>query len=431
MEEMPAILQASAGILVFIALCWLISEDRSKFSWRLPAVGLLLQILFALAVFNIPFIQSALEGVNRGVEAVVRATESGTAFIFGYLGAQPGTVQYPFTVDDPGATMILAFRVLPLILTITVLSAILWHYRILPVVINGFAKLLRNSFGVSGAVGFSTAANIFVGMVEAPALVRPVLATMTRSELFIVMSAGMATVAGTVLVFYATVLQGILPNALGHILTASVMSAPAAIMFALIMVPATTEARVENDESHAAIRGQLEESKYFSLMDAITRGTGDGLRLMVNVGALLLVLVALVALVNALLSLLPQIGGEDVTLQALFAYLFSPLVWLMGVPWSEALDAGGIMGIKFVLNELLAFLALAEMPAAALSEKSTVILSYAICGFANFGSLGIMIGGLTAMCPQRSQEILSLAPKSLISGLLATCCTGAIAGILY
>ncbi len=415
------VIQALFGIAVFVAIAIVLSEKRTLPSWRLLVAGLGLQFLFAFAVFNFSFLQQVLSLINNGVNAVVKATESGTLFIFGYLGGDPLNVDYPFAIDEPGATLILAFRILPLILMFTVLSAILWHYRILPFIIKGFSLILRKSLKVSGAVGLSSAANIFIGMVESPALIRPYIAVLTRSELFVVMSCGMATIAGSVMVFYSIILQGTLDDPLGHIITASVISAPAAIMIALIMVP----------ESGVAASEEVELGvEYQSLMDAITKGTYDGVRLMVSVGAMLLVLVALVALLNSLFSLIPFPGDDPLTLQRLFGYVFAPLTWLMGIPWSEAQLAGALMGTKTALNELLAFLALAELPPGSLSEKSTVILTYALCGFANFGSLGIMIAGLTGMCPERATEIVELAPRSLISGTLATCMTGAIAGLL-
>ncbi|MBT7227521.1 MAG: nucleoside:proton symporter [Gammaproteobacteria bacterium] len=413
--------QALFGISVFIGIAIALSEQRTVPGWRLLVAGLGLQFLVAFAVFNLSFLQQVLGGINSGVNAVVSATESGTLFIFGYLGGDPLNVDYPFAVSEPGATLILAFRILPLILMFTVLSAILWHYRVLPVIIKGFSLVLRKSMKVGGAVGLSSAANIFVGMVESPALIRPYIAVLTRSELFMVMSCGMATIAGSVMVFYSIILQGTLADPLGHIITASVISAPAAIMLALIMVPETDAASKEEVELGV---------EYTSLMDAITKGTYDGVRLMVSVGAMILVLVALVALVNSVFSLIPFPGDDPLTLQRLFGYGFAPLTWLMGIPWSEAQAAGSLMGIKTALNELLALLALAELPQGSLSEKSTVIITYALCGFANFGSLGIMIAGLSGMCPQRGAEIVELAPKSLISGTLATCMTGAIAGLL-
>jgi CNT family concentrative nucleoside transporter len=419
--ELLTSVQALFGIAVFIGIAIVLSERRTIPGWRLLVAGLGLQFLFAFAVFNLSFLQQVLGLINSGVNAVVSATESGTLFIFGYLGGDPLNVDYPFAVSEPGATLILAFRILPLILVFTVLSAILWHYRVLPVIIKGFSLVLRKSMKVGGAVGLSSAANIFIGMVESPALIRPYIAVLTRSELFVVMSCGMATIAGSVMVFYSIILQGTLADPLGHIITASVISAPAAIMLALIMVPETDAASKEEVELGV---------EYTSLMDAITKGTYDGVRLMVSVGAMILVLVALVALVNSVFSLVPFPGDDPLTLQRLFGYGFAPLTWLMGIPWSEAQAAGSLMGIKTALNELLAFLALAELPAGSLSEKSTVIITYALCGFANFGSLGIMIAGLSGMCPQRGAEIVELAPKSLISGTLATCMTGAIAGLL-
>ena len=413
--------QALFGIGAFVVIAIVFSEPRTLPGWRLLVAGLGLQFLFAFAVFNLNFLQQILSLINSGVNAVVKATESGTLFVFGYLGGDPLNVDYPFSISEPGATLILAFRILPLILMFTVLSAILWHYRVLPTVIKGFSLVLRKSLKVSGAVGFSSAANIFIGMVESPALIRPYISVLTRSELFVVMSCGMATIAGSVMVFYSIILQGTLDDPLGHIITASVISAPAAIMIALIMVP----------EQAATVSEEVELSvEYTSLMDAITKGAYDGVRLMVSVGAMLLVLVALVALLNSFFSLVPFPGEDPLTLQRLFGYMFAPLTWLMGIPWSEAQLAGALMGTKTVLNELLAFLALAELPGGSLSEKSTVIMTYALCGFANFGSLGIMIAGLTGMCPGRAIEIVELAPKSLISGTLATCMTGAIAGLL-
>jgi len=418
---MPQI-QAVFGLIVFITIAIALSEQRRVPDWRLLVAGLGLQFVFALLVFQIDFIQQILYGINQAVAAIVDATEAGTLFVFGYLGGDPANVAYPFPVENPGATVILAFRVLPLIMIFTVLSAILWYYRILPLIVQGFSLVLRRSLGVSGAAGLGAAANIFLGMVESPTLIRPYIRGLTRSELFLLMSVGMATVAGSVMVLYSVILQDVIDNALGHIITASVISAPAAIMLAVIMVPDNKEVQKSDAVTIS--------SHYHSLMDAITRGTSDGLRLMINVAAMLVVLVALVALANNLLSLFPAVGGLPVTLQRIFSLLFAPLVWLMGIPWQEAFVAGNLMGTKTVLNELLAFLDLAALPSGSLSERSTLIMTYAICGFANFGSLGIMIAGLSGMCPERTQEIVILAPRSLISGTLATCMTGSIAGLL-
>lgn len=417
-------LQPAFGLLVMVALAWAFSESKRQLDWKIVVTGLVLQILIAYLMLNITLIQDGLAYLNQGVNAIVKAVEAGTGFVFGYLGTGPENTTYPFTIaiDSSGATFIVAFRVLPLILFFTVFSALLWHFRILPWIVHGFSLALRRTMGIGGAVGVSTAANIFIGMVESPLLIRPYLSRLSRSELFMVMSCGMATVAGTVMVLYAVILQDIIDNPLGHILTASVISAPAALMVARIMVPGQ-EVTEEGGELASG-------SQYQSVMDAITLGTADGTRLMVNVGAMLIVLISLVALVNAVLSLFPAINGADLKLETLMGYLFAPVVWLMGIPWRECFTAGSLMGSKTVLNELLAFIQLANLPAGELSQHSRVIMTYGICGFANFGSLGIMLGGLGAMCPERRQEITALAPKTLISGTIATCMTGAVAGML-
>ncbi len=416
---MAATLQAVFGIFVFVAVSWVLSERRDRVTWRVVAAGLGLQLALALILFKIPVLQEALALLNSGVNALASATEAGTSFVFGYLGAAPGDTAYPYAVTDPGSTYVLAFRVLPLILFFTVLSALLWHFRILPWVVRGFAFVLRRTMGVGGAVGVGTAANVFLGMVEAPLLIRPYMAKLSRAELFMLMTCGMATVAGSVMVLYALFLDGYIENPLGHILTASVISAPAALMIAAMLVPG--ERSTEADIADEALR-------YDGVMDAITSATADGIRLMVNVGAMLIVLVALVALVDKALGVLPDIAGAPLALDRIFGWLFAPVVWLMGVPWHECIDAGAVMGTKTVLNELLAYLKLVRYTE--LSEQTRLILTYAVCGFANFGSLGIMIGGLGAMCPERRGEIVRLAPKSLLAGTLATCLTGAIAGLL-
>jgi CNT family concentrative nucleoside transporter len=305
----------------------------------------------------------------------------------------------------------------------SVLTTLLFHWRVLPPIVRGFSWLLQRTLGVGGAVGLSTAANIFVGMVEAPLFVRPYLARLTRSELFIVMTGGMAGIAGTVFVLYATILGPVIPGVAGHIIVASVLGAPAAILISLIMVP-ETPGRKANDE-----RWQPEPVAS-GTMDAISKGTTAGLELLLNIVAMLVVMVALVHLANAALGALPNLAGAPLTLQRVLGYVMAPVCWLLGLPWSEALTAGGLMGIKTILNEFLAYLQLAALPADALSPRSRLIMLYAMCGFANFGSLGIMIAGLTTMAPARRDEIVSLGMKSIVSGTLATCLIGAIVGAI-
>jgi len=342
--------------------------------------GIALQIVLALILLKLAWARDLFLALNRVVVTIQDATTTGTSFVFGFVGG--GVV--PFETTNPGATFVLAFQALPLVLVVSALSALLYHWRVLPLVVQGFAWALRRTMGVGGAVGCSTAANVFVGMVEAPLFVRPYLAQVSRSELFIIMTGGMATIAGTVMVLYAAFLNGVVDDPIGHLLTASILSAPAAIAIARLMIPA------DGEETGAGI---VPTRLYDSSMDAVTTGTFDGLRLLLNIIALLIVLIALVYLANAVLGLLPEFGDEPVTLQRLLGYLMAPVAWLMGIPWAEAVSAGSLLGIKIVLNELLAYLELAAFAEESFSERSRLIMTYALCGFANFGSLGIMPGG--------------------------------------
>ncbi len=409
--------QSLFGFLTLAALAWAASEERGAVKLRLVAAGLLLQVALAALLLRLPPSKEFFLALNRGILALEQATAAGTSFVFGYLGG--GAL--PFEVSNPAGTFVLAFRALPLVLVMSALSALLFHWRVLPLLVRGFSRTLERSLGVGGAVGLSAAANVFVGMVEAPLLVRPYLRQMGRGELFAVMTCGMATIAGTVLALYASILKDAIPDVVGHILTASLISAPAAITVAHLMVPEGGE------PTHGELR---EASSYGSSMDAVTRGTADGVGLLLNIVAMLVVLVALVSMVNQALGLLPDLGGAPLSLQRILGVAMAPVTWLMGVPWAEAQTAGTLMGTKTILNELLAYLDLAALPPDALSPRSRLILTYALCGFANFGSLGIMIGGLGAMVPERRAEIVSLGLKSIVSGTLATCMTGAVVGML-
>lgn len=412
-------LQSAFGLLVFIGLAFLLSEDRRRFPWRLTISAVLLQILLAAALLKLPPFKQFFLALNDLLLAVERATQVGTAFVFGYLGGAPA----PFTeIKDGGASsFVLAFRALPLVLVVSALSSLLFYWRVLPWVVKGVSFLLRKTLGLGGAVGLSAAADIFVGMVEAPLFIRPYLRHMSRGEIFSVMSCGMATISGTVMVLYASFLSRAVPDAMGHILTASLVSVPAAILVAAIMVP--TDDRATEGELAAGSAAR-------SAIDAVTQGTLAGVELLVNIIAMLVVFVALVSLANMLLALLPEVGGQALTLQRGLGWLMAPVVWLMGIPWQEAGAAGALMGTKTVLNELIAYLDLARLPAEALSERSRLVMTYALCGFANLGSLGILLGGLGTMVPERRDEVVSLGAKSIVSGTLATLMTGAVVGML-
>ncbi|EXJ14665.1 NupC/NupG family nucleoside CNT transporter [Imhoffiella purpurea] len=415
---MTSILQAALGLTLLTFLAWSLSENRMGVKPRLILTGLGLQFALALAFLKIPFAKELFLGLNQIVIAVQQATQSGTQLVFGYLGGGPA----PFTPEFPQNSFVLAFQALPLILVISALSALLFHWGIMPKLVRAFAWILRRIMGTGGPLGLGAAANVFVGMTEAPLLIRPYLSGMSRSALFGLMTCGMATIAGTMMMLYAGIVGPVIPDAMGHILIASIVSTPAALMIAGIMIPETGETA---DETPPSIPNQDLGS-----MDAITRGTLDAIPLWLNIIAMLIVMIALVSLVNQMLAWLPEISGEPISAQRILGWIMAPIVWLIGIPWSEAPTAGSLMGIKTILNELVAYLQLAQLPADALSERSRLIMTYAMCGFANLGSLGIMIGGLGAMAPERRGEIVAMGMKSIVAGTLATLMTGAVVGML-
>ena len=410
-------LQSAFGLVVLVAIAWALSENRrGALSFRLIAAALGLQIGLALLLLEVPVAREALYSLNVVVDVLSRATRTGSSFVFGYIGGG----EPPFDVVRQQNLGSLAFQALPLLLLMSALSALLWHWGVLQVIVRGIAFALEKALGIGGAVGLGSAANVFLGMIEAPLLIRPYLAKMTRAELFMLFTVGLATVAGTVMVLYATVLGPAVPGALGHILVASFISLPAAILIAHLMIPGKN---VTQAEAHLAV-------EYSSSMDAIAKGTEDGLRLYLGVVAMLLVMVALVALANIMISALPEIDGAPLTVERIFGWLFFPLVWLYGIPAAEAADAGALLGTKTILNEFIAYLNLAALPEGTLSERSRLIMVYALCGFANLGSVGIMIAGVSAMIPERRHEVVELSLKSLISGTLASGMTGAVVGML-
>lgn len=405
-------MRAILGILLLLLVAWAVGERR-HIPWRTVAAGLAMQLLLALLLLRFPPASAALLLLNRAALALQEATDRGSAFVFGYLGG----AALPFAETSPGGSFILAFKVLPLVLVISALSSLLYYWGVLQAVTGAFAWLLRRSMGLSGALALGAAVHIYVGMIEAPLLIRPYLARMQRGELFAVMSCGMAGVAGTVMVVYATMLGPIIPDALGNILIASVISTPAALAVAALMVPfgpGPDRAEISAGERPAGA------------FDALVKGTRDGVGPLVGIVTVLLVTVALVALVNMALTLLP--GG--ITLQGLFALPFRPVMWLIGVPWEESEQAAALMGTKTALNEFVAYVDLAHLPEDALGPRARLIVTYALCGFANFGSLGILAGGLGAMVPERRREIAQLGWRSILSGTIATCISGAVAGLL-
>jgi CNT family concentrative nucleoside transporter len=411
-------LQSALGVVALIAFAWAISENRRAVSPQRVAVGLLITLVLAALFLKVPPITAAIGSANHMIDAIAEASRAGTSFVFGYLGGGP----LPFELKSPGNEFVLAFGALPIVLVMSVLTTLLFYWGILPPIIKGFSFALNRTMGVGGAVGLSTAANIFVGHVEAPLFIKPYLAKLSRSELFVVMTGGMAGIAGTVLVLYAQFLRDAVPDAAGHLIIASVLGAPVAVMIGQIMVPDEADTRTDSLD--------VTEKVAESTVDAIATGATAGLALLLNMIAMLIVFVALVHLVNAMLGVLPALGGEPITLQRMLGLVMAPVCWLIGIPWAQAPAAGALMGIKTVLNELIAYLELSKLPPGTLDPRSRLIMLYAMCGFANFGSLGIMIGGLTVMAPERRSDIISLGMKSIVSGTVSTLLMGAIVGLM-
>ena len=408
-------MQAIAGFVLLLALAWALSEDRSRIPWRTVIGGIVLQVLLALMLTRVEFAREAVLLVNRGADALQRATDQGTAFLFGYLGG--GAL--PFVETQPGGAFILAFKILPLVLVISAISAVLFYWGVLQAVTGAFAALLRRSLGIDGPLALAAAVHIFVGMIEAPLLVRPYLLAMQRGEMFAMMTCGMAGVAGTVMVIYGALLSPVLPNALGTIIVASVVSTPAALAVAGLMVPFAPPVRGQT-------AAMAQDEPAVSSLDALVRGTAAGVGPLVGITTSLLVTVSLVALVNMAIDLLP--GGW--TLQSLLAAPLRPVVWLIGIPWAQTDAAALLLGTKTILNEFVAYLSLAGAGGAPLDARSKLIMTYALCGFANLGSLGILVGGLAAMVPERRAEVTQLGVRSIVSGTIATCLSGALAGLI-
>ena len=415
---MLEIAQGLFGIICLLALAFSLSEDKKAVAWRVVLISLAMQFCLAAVLLWMPGSQKIFVILNSMVMALENATRAGTSFVFGYLGGDT----IPFEATGEGSTYILAFRGLPLVLVISAISSLLFYWNILPRVVQGFAWMLRRVLGISGSEGLGVAANVFLGMVEAPLVIKRYIPSLHRGEIFTLMASGMATIAGTVMVLYAGLLRPVLPDAMGHLLIASILSAPAAVAIARIMVPVPSSQLTSADS--------LIPSDAAGSMEAITNGTLEGVKLLINIIAMLIVLVALVALLNQLLAALPAVAGDPLTLQRIFGWCLAPVVWLMGVPWGESLQAGSLLGIKTVLNEFIAYRELAEQ-GQMLSERSRLIMTYALCGFANPGSLGIILGGLGGLAPERRAEIVSLGLRSIVAGTLATCMTGTIVGLCY
>jgi len=411
------VLHSAFGLLCLVCFAWLMSENRRLVPWRMIAAGLGLQFAIAGLVLKVPSFKAVFMGLNTLVQAVETATRAGTAFVFGFVGGAPA----PYVVTTPANSFSMAFQALPLVIVIGALASLLFYWGILQRVVRLFSLLLQKTMGIGGVLGVGAAGTIFLGMIESPLLIRPYLARMTRSELFGLMATGMSCIAGTMLMLYASLLGAVIPDALGHILIASIIHAPAALLVASLMVPET---------GHPTLGHEMPKSASTGSVDALCRGTWEGLTLFLNIVAMLIVFVAVVKLANLGLAVLPEVAGAPMTLERGLGAVLAPVAWLIGIPWAEAHAAGALIGTKIILNELLAFIDLAALPPETFSATTRLILAYAMCSFANFGSLGILIAGMGTLCPERRSEITGLGMRSLVAGVIASLMTGAVVGVI-
>ena len=413
-------LQPVIGFFVLLLLGAILSTNIKKIKIRYLINAIVIQFALAFLLLKWTVITDFFEILSRGVLALTSATDSGVAFVFGYLAT--GAPGAPFEVINPGGTFIFAFGGLVLVIVVSAFSALLWHWRVIPFIVNGLSYLFKKPLNVGGPVGLSATANVFLGQVEAPLLVRPYLATMTKHELLILMTVGMSTIAGSIMATLNLMLFDVYGASLiGHFLTASIISVPAAIMYANMMIP--SEEKTDFPSDH-------DEKMYRSSIDAITEGTRSGLDIFLNIMALLIVVLSLVALVNMSLAELPHFNGQALSLERMAGWIFAPLAWCMGIPWHESQLAGELLGIKTMTNEFIAYIRLAEIDASLLSERTRLIMLYALCGFANLSSVGILISGMGAMAPDRKDDLIAVSGRALVAAVLASCMTGFIVGIL-
>ena len=413
--------QSLVGVAVVLLICWAVSENRSRFPVKLAVGAILTQAILVLALFGLPPLRDALQGVGIVVDGLASSTQAGVSFVFGFLA---GTPNQPYPLTDGGALFVFAFRVLPVILVVCALAALLWHWKILVWITRLFGVVFERTMGLRGPPALATAATVFMGQVEGPIFIRSYLPSLSRSELFMLIAVGMACVSGSTMVAYATILKDVLPGAAAHVLTASIISAPAGILLARIIVP--RDAVVEQTQTYDPAAAK----RYDSSIDALIKGTNDGLQIVMNVAATLIVFVALVAMVNGMLGVVGPVGGELLSVERALGILFAPLAWAIGVPWKDAPAAGSLLGVKLVLTEFTAFIRMGAIPIDAMDPRTRVLMTYALCGFANIASVGINLAGFSVLVPERRVEIVGMVWKAMMAGFLATCLTASIVGLL-
>lgn len=412
-------LQGLTGIAAIVLLAWALSENRTaRPSWRWVAGALAIQLAVALIVTRVPFVWTLVSYANEAVSAIERATLVGSRYMFGYTGGAP----IPFLLK-PGAEppVIVAFQILPLIIVFSAISALLWHWGILRLIVRGLSWVLQRTLGVSGVVGLAGGATVFLGVVESPLVLRAWFGRMSRSELFMIMVLIMSTISGAILILYATTLSKTVPNAVGHMIVASLISLPAAVLVARLMVPG---GETKDNETAAT------DLRYESSMDAVIRGTMEGVTLVLAVIGIIITVFALVNIADQILAALPYVDGTAITLRRIFGWLLAPAMWAIGIPWDQAISAGSLMGTKAVLNEYVAYLDLAAMPPGTLDGRSLLIVTYALCGVANLASVGLIISTIATLAPERRSDVAGLGMKSWLAGNMVSLMTGAIIGLV-
>lgn len=403
-----------AGFIGLILLAIPFSNNYKIINLRYIFYGIISQLILAAILLKVPFIIAFFELLGSGVTILQNATVEGASFVFGYPPSDNESV-YRSLLET------FAFGVLPYIIVMSCVSAILWYWGVLPLIVNLISKACQKLFNIGGPVGLGAAANVFIGQVEAPLLIKPYVSRLSNKELLILMTAGMATVAGSVMVALISILevQFASVNLIQHFLTASVLSVPAAIMYANIMIP-SNEITDSSESSNTKV--------YNSAMDAITTGTSQGSNIAVSVAGILIAVIALVYIANAFLFLLGGYFGINLSIEMILGYLFAPITWLMGIPWDEAVIAGELLGLKTTLNEFVAYPALASLEEGVMSDRSKLITFYGLCGFANFSSVGILVSGIGAMAPERKDDLINVSFKALVGATLASCMTGLVVG---
>ena len=408
--------RALLGVVAFLGIGWLLSENKRALPLRPVLVGLACQITLALLLTKVPAITAGFAAATHAVDALQAASRAGSSFMFGYLGGG----RAPFSMADPSAAFIFAFQALPAILLVGALSALLWHWKVLIIIVRAAAWAFGKLFGVSGPVGVSTSACVFLGMVEAPLLIKPFLPRLTRAEIFIIMVDGLSVIGGSMMIVLGSLIAAKVPNAFSHLLIASLISTPMAIGMARLIIPG------EESAEHEPI---VLTSPYRSSLEALTFGTLDAVKMVLNIAGLLIVFVGLIALINMGLAALPH-AGAPLTRGGILGWLLTPIVWLTGAPLSDLQHVGAILGTKVAANEVVAYSDMMALPPGALSDKSLLILTYALGSFGNVGSVAILIGSLSSMAPEKVGEVVELGFKALAAAFLTTCLTATIMGLI-